>query len=138
MRARKRVLLDTNVIVSGLLSKSSPPAILIDNLLMLKFVLLYSTETIEEYRDVLHRKKFGFDSDDISTFLEFIRIYGEEVVIIPSKYPKFKDEFDRKFYDIYIQGEADFLITGNIKHLPKNKGIITPKQALSKIRPLTE
>jgi hypothetical protein len=32
------------------------------------------------------------------------------------------------FYDIYRSGDANFIITGNKKHFPKEKNIITPKQ----------
>jgi predicted nucleic acid-binding protein len=31
-------------------------------------------------------------------------------------------------YELYKSGEVDFLITGNIKHFPKEKNILTPRE----------
>ncbi|MDR0585773.1 MAG: hypothetical protein LBG26_00885 [Treponema sp.] len=45
---------------------------------------------------------------------------------------KFADEDDKIFYELYKSGEAIFLITGNIKHFPKEKNIITPREFIEK------
>jgi predicted nucleic acid-binding protein len=41
---------------------------------------------------------------------------------------RFTDEDDRIFYELYKSSESDFLITGNIKHFPKERNIITPRE----------
>ena len=38
------------------------------------------------------------------------------------------DETDKKFYEVFKFGKAKYLITGNIKHFPKEKGLVTPKE----------
>jgi predicted nucleic acid-binding protein len=43
---------------------------------------------------------------------------------------KFTDETDKKFYEVYKSGRAQYLITGNIKHFPKEDNIIIPKDFL--------
>ena len=44
----------------------------------------------------------------------------------------FIDETDKKFYEVFKSGEAEYLITGNIKHFPKENGIIIPKEFIEK------
>ena len=48
-----RVVLDTNIIVSSLISKSGPPAQIIDAWRQLKFILITSTAILEELRAIL-------------------------------------------------------------------------------------
>ena len=65
---------DTNVLVSALLSKrlDSPTVLLLNLVLEGTIILLYNEEILEEYKDVLHRDKFGFSDDRIETLMEVV------------------------------------------------------------------
>ena len=69
-------VVDTNVLVSALLSsKSDTATVLVFNKIILGDVIpLYSNKTMKEYREVLARRKFKFDSvseysGDVSVFV---------------------------------------------------------------------
>lgn len=55
------VVIDTNVLVSALISKNENSATVqvLERLLNREIIPLYSREILQEYRDVLNRKKFG-------------------------------------------------------------------------------
>jgi predicted nucleic acid-binding protein len=59
--------------------------------------------------------------------LDFITNDGEYIISMPQTI-QFADEDDKVFYELYKNGEVDFLVTGNIKHFPKEKNIITPRE----------
>jgi predicted nucleic acid-binding protein len=65
--------------------------------------------------------------ETIKVVLGFITNDGEYIISMPQNI-KFADEDDKIFYELYKSGEADFLITGNIKHFPKDKNIIAPRE----------
>ncbi|HLF97301.1 MAG TPA: PIN domain-containing protein [Methylococcaceae bacterium] len=54
-------VIDTNVVVSGLISKEgdSPAARILDGMFGVKFPYLLSSELLVEYRDVLLRPRIG-------------------------------------------------------------------------------
>ena len=58
-----RAVIDTNVLVSVLLSKSEESSVtkLIDAVLDGKIIPLYNSEIVAEYTEVLSRPKFKFD-----------------------------------------------------------------------------
>jgi predicted nucleic acid-binding protein len=54
---------------------------------------------------------------------------GEYVVSDPVKLP-FSDESDKKFFEIFMSGNAQYLITGNKNHFPSMTRIVTPSEFL--------
>jgi predicted nucleic acid-binding protein len=64
--------------------------------------------------------------------LDFIINDGEYIISMPQNLT-FADEDDKIFYELYKSGAVDFLITGNIKHFPKEKNIITPREFIETI-----
>jgi len=124
-----KVVVDTNVIVSALMNTHGVPARILSMILEKELTILHDNRVIFEYIDVLFREKFGFNDEIISGTINFFRHDGEFVNAIFSN-KNFKDETDKKFYEVYKSGNADFLITGNKKHFPNEKGIVTPKEFL--------
>ena len=117
-------VLDTNVLVSGLLTESGNSASIVNAFKDKRFNLFYNSEILAEYRDVLHRDKLGLPAKDIDDLLEEIRNTG--VPIIPDKSDfALTDEDDRIFYDTAKAASA-YLITGNIRHYPNEQFIISP------------
>ena len=125
MRQSKYVLvLDTNIIVSALLSANSKPYLILQPVLSGENVIVYDNRIIEEYNAVLHYKKFKFKESDISDVLNLILRDGI-LVNAPSIDIPFKDPDDLKFYEV-AKATGALLITGNIKDYPNEEIIMTP------------
>lgn len=96
-------VLDTNVLVSALLSKSSESTIsrLINAVIEGRIKTMYSSEIIEEYRDVLSRDKFHFPNDLQNALINYILRNGinSERVHFDELMP---DEDDRVFYEVTL------------------------------------
>jgi putative PIN family toxin of toxin-antitoxin system len=127
-----KIVLDTNVIVSALMNANGIPARILSLMLNGKIRVLFDNRIVFEYRDVLSRKEFGFDADIISNLVDYLKNNGEFVNSNPIKI-KFPDETDKKFYEVYKSGGAQYLITGNLKHFPKEDGIVGPGEFIKAI-----
>lgn len=121
---------DTNVLVSSLISNrvDSPTVVLLDYVVEGRIVLLYNEEILAEYEDVLHRHKFGFDTEKIEIVLGLVmeglcceRVKSNEL---------FSDEDDAVFYEVAGSKEDAFLVTGNLRHFPKNPIVVSPAKML--------
>jgi putative PIN family toxin of toxin-antitoxin system len=121
-----KVVIDTNVIVSALINTNGIPSKILALVLSGKVKILYDNRIIFEYIDVLSRKDFGFNMEIMNDIVDYIKAEGE---FVNSEYTniEFIDETDKKFYEVYESGKAQYLITGNIKHFPNEDSIITPK-----------
>lgn len=128
-----RVVLDTNVLVSGLLSSVGPPAQIINLILNRTITVLYDNRILLEYKEVLKRKKFGFKQEWIVPIIEFIKQEGEFISAEPTNV-KTIDKDDLKFMEVAKTGKANYLITGNEKHFPKLNLIKTPREFLESIK----
>ena len=123
-----KIVLDTNVLVSSLLA-NGPPAVIVDLIAEGKLRPFYNDLIISEYWHVLRRPKFNFHLFQISRLIDDIVKTGIAVEAnIPSRIPM-SDEDDRKFYDVAKASHA-FLVTGNIKHFPRDSFIVTPANFL--------
>lgn len=120
-----KIVLDTNVLVSSLLNPDGSPAGVLNLLLNGHMLLLYDNRILGEYLEILSRKKFGFHREWIDPLIDFIRQDGEFVTADPVRY-HFSDLEDKKFYEILISGNGDYLVSGNLRHFPEDKRIISP------------
>jgi putative PIN family toxin of toxin-antitoxin system len=124
------VVLDTGVIVSALVNRKGSAAKILSLIFNGNLKILYDNRILFEYIEVLSRKGFGFNFDIINDTMHFVRYEGRfnEAVFNSLDYldVKYHDEADKKFYEVYKAGEADYLITGNRKHFPEEPGIIIP------------
>ena len=111
-----QLVIDTNIIVSALLSADSNAFKVLSDALDGKYTVLISEEIFQEYQDVLHREKFGFDEEIISFLLEWFKENAIWIEVSKSNIPM-KDEKDRVFYDLANSCKAR-LVTVNIKHYP--------------------
>lgn len=127
-------VIDTNVLVSALLSSKDNAATVqvLDKVLSGEIIPVYSSTITKEYREVLHRRKFGFSADLIDYLLSAIEKYG--ILINPSSTGiTLPDMKDLPFYEVVLEKRDDnaYLVTGNIKHFPKESFIVTPKELLA-------
>jgi len=110
------VVLDTNILVSALLSPFGPPARVLDLLLGGDIQAAYDDRLLAEYREVLARPKFSFAPEDVAALLAYLEADGEHVTArsLPHALP---DTDDLPFLEVATQTGAT-LITGNIAHYP--------------------
>ncbi len=132
-----RVVVDTNVFVSSILSPRNLPAQILDLILSRRILLLISEKILAEYQEVLQRKEFYFDPEIVEGLLRFIQTYSEKVVLTPMKI-SLPDASDEPFLACALQGKADFLITGNKKHFPlslcRPAKIVSPSEFLELLK----
>ena len=92
---------------------------------------IYNDYILEEYSTVLRRKKFRLDDNIIDLFLQKIREDG--ICVNNEEYNiTLPDMKDVPFYVVALNSELDntFLVTGNIKHFPKEPFVVTPAEFL--------
>lgn len=127
-------VIDTNVLVSALLSKHSDSAtvLLIERMIIGDLIPVYSADTMKEYEEVLKRKKFKFDIKQIGYLLSAISCFG--LMVEPSPTGEIlPDMKDLPFYEVVMkkrQTDDAYLVTGNQKHFPNRPFIVTPKEML--------
>jgi putative PIN family toxin of toxin-antitoxin system len=130
-------VIDTNVIVSAMLKRNSVPWIIVNKLFDETIIPLANNEIIEEYEDVLSRKKFSFNKKDVSNFIKEFR--KKAILLDRTKIDEqFVDLDDVVFYEIVItarkKSRNSYLITGNKKHFPIKSYIVTPNEMLEIIK----
>lgn len=125
---------DTNVIVSALISRRSDTAVVLalETLLAGEVIPLYNDEILKEYEDVLHREKFHLPESFIAATINQIKKDGIASERIHSD-ESFPDLSDVVFYEVALSKEDSFLVTGNIRHFPKNPIVVTPAEFLKLI-----
>ncbi|EOZ97096.1 hypothetical protein A33Q_2014 [Indibacter alkaliphilus LW1] len=108
----RRVILDTNLWISFLISKRQKE---LDVLLESGAVtLIFSQELLEEFLEVSERAKFKrfFKKSDIKTLLTQIETFGE-LIQVESKINECRDPKDNFLLSLSVDGKADFLVTGD-------------------------
>jgi len=127
-----RVVIDTNVIVSALISPKGNIGKILDLITDEKLRLCYNPEIMAEYKDVLSRPRFRFSNEDRESFIQGVERFGL-LVRIPTSSTLLPDEDDRCFYDVARFCNA-ILVTGNMKHYPVEPFIVTPTEFLALVQ----
>ncbi len=118
------VVLDTNVIVSAVWSPGRNAGIIVGSVFSGKLTACYDDRIIEEYERVMRYPKLHFTENEISAILEPIIKNGFSVIAEPISDITFIDESDRKFYEVAKSCDA-ILITGNLKHYPDDRDVMS-------------
>ena len=131
-------MLDTNVVVSGLLNPHGAPGRLIDLVLLERLWPLYDDRIFDEYRDVLRRERFGFQEADVDALLDHVSAVGEHLTAppLPVTLP---DRDDLPFLEVAAAGGAGTLVTGNVQDFRPIEGsrpvtVLPPRDLLDAIR----
>ena len=117
-----RAVVDTNVLISALLKPGSVPdrslRVVLD-----EGVLLWDAQVEAEYRRVCWRDKFRAVPRDRITQL-LARITGRAETVVPLAWPgTMTDEDDRLFVEVALGGDAEAIVTGNMRHFPEGLGV---------------
>lgn len=129
------IVLDTNVLVSALLSPFGPPARILDQVLSMAVQVAYDDRIVSEYSDVLNRPAFGFEPADVKALIDHIVLTGVQTSASPINPRGLPDETDLPFAEVALSGNADVLITGNAEHFRFLEGqgvhVVSPSEFLS-------
>jgi uncharacterized protein len=132
-----RIVLDTNVLVSGLLAPFGPPSEILRMVSSGEITLCLDARVLSEYADVLARPRFDFDQDDVAALLDFVSHSGMTVAASPLA-AALPDPDDEPFLEIALAGGAEFLVTGNGSHFPadlcQGVHVVSPAQFLKSYR----
>ncbi len=114
-----RALIDTNVLISVLLSTSSskPPAAIIDHAFARTFELLLSETTIAELRDKVATKRYLSSRLSSKEVTEFVRVLSDVATILPELAEEFPalsgDRKDDHLLFHAVTENANFLVSGD-------------------------
>jgi len=139
-----RVIIDTNLIVSGIIAKNGLPAKLLDLWSEDKFILLVPFDQLFEIEEVLRRKKirekYHLSEEKIIGLVTSLRLSAEIVKPVqPRDLPLHsRDSKDDFLLGASFSGNADYLVTGDqdllvLKANPllKNIHILSVKELLA-------
>ena len=126
-----KIVLDTNVLVSGLLTPYGPAAQIIRMVAAGTVQLIYDVRIITEYRSVLGRPRFGFDRGKVDILLNQIELLGHPVASLPLN-GTLPDEGDRPFLEAAVTAQVNYLVIGNVRHFPRDLrsgvGVVSPAE----------
>ena len=130
-----KVVLDTNVLVSGVFFGGQPGKILSawrDD----KIQLVLSMEILEEYIEVLERLGMLYPPIDVKPVIELILANFEIITVSPLKEPISPDSDDDKFIACALAAKAEVIVSGD-KHLLdvsgyEGIGIVKPSEFIKK------
>ncbi len=110
------IVLDTNVLVSGLLNPNGAPGRILDLILDGKIQLLYDDRILGEYQEVLLRPELSIQPGHVQAILSYFRLAGKRVSAMPLFIDSLPDQDDLPFIEVAMTGEAEAIVTGNRKH----------------------
>lgn len=111
------IVLDTNVLVSGLLSPFGPCGEIMRMVSSAELTLSFDARIITEYKEVLVRPKFKFEKDKVDAILAHIEHRGVTVASSPLQ-QSLPDIDDEPFLEVAIAAKAVCIVTGNHVHYP--------------------
>jgi putative PIN family toxin of toxin-antitoxin system len=133
-----QVVIDTNVIVSGILKPSNPPGEIIDMLFSGQVEPVYDDRILNEYSIVLRREKFSFPPETVNALLGTIQTIGIRVIPL-HRTISMPDDHDRCFIECALVSRDKIIVTGNKKHFPPSSlgpvKAFSPKEFMELPRP---
>ena len=126
-------VIDTNVVVSGLLTPHGNPAQVLDAVIEGRIQLVYDSRILAEYRDVLKRPRLKLNPHLITAFLNGLK---GQLLVTPQRIKvNAPDPDDLIFIEAALATEDQTIVTGNIAHFPKRirhgVRILTPAEAVA-------
>lgn len=113
MKKKPRCVLDTNVLVSALLMKRTLPFKVVERVFNNGIILRLEATSLE-LAEVLGRKKFDkyISAEERQVFLSKFFV-ASELVGVKTVVEACRDPKDDKFLEVGVNGNADFIITGD-------------------------
>ena len=128
--------MDTNVLVSGLLSPHGRPGTVVDLVSSGAHRICFDGRILAEYRDVLSRPRLALPQESVETVLARLVRNGFRLVANPLRV-QLPDPDDQPFLEVGVAASADYLVTGNQKHFPielcRGIAVVSPREFLDAI-----
>ncbi len=130
------VVIDTNVLVSGLINPDGTPARVLDLLLANVIQAAFDDRVLAEYEEVLTRKPFSFNRKHVQALLDHVRLNGTLVSAPPMPPGDYPDRTDLPFAEVALAAGAAALVTGNPAHFSFlatfGVAVLSPQEFLGK------
>jgi len=127
-----RAVLDTNVLISSVISTGVPHKIVVKGFSS-EYQIVVSVATLTEFRDTLlkYPEKFHMDEEDVQQEVETIRYFAEFVDPDEEITAVEDDPDDDKFLEVAVAGNVDYIVSGD-RHLLdldsfRGIGIVEPR-----------
>jgi putative PIN family toxin of toxin-antitoxin system len=132
-----RIVLDTNVLVAGLLSAKGPPGFIVEALITGDLELALDMAIREEYEEVLGRPEFAFPAPQVQALLAAVDRHAVWVAAAPPWPIPLPDPDDEPFIAVAATSRS-VLVTGNVKHFPARSRrevvVLTPREFVDGLR----
>lgn len=132
-----KLVLDTNVVVSGALKSKGLERTALTFALTLPAAFFVTKEILAEYSEVLSRPELRIPTDESKALIALIT--GRSSLVVPTrKLLVCPDPDDNIFLECAEASRADYLITGNLKHFPsywRNTKVINARELVNIIGP---
>ena len=129
---KRYAVIDTNVLVSAMLKWTSVPGNILEFAFSGTIIPVLNDGIVAEYRQVLMRDKFHLTKDIVDDVIQALEEHGEYIDADSMDY-ELPDPKDEVFYAIVMEKRKDedaYLVTGNIKHFPKEPFVVTPREMM--------
>jgi putative PIN family toxin of toxin-antitoxin system len=113
-----RVVLDTNVVVSAVLSVDGPSKVIFDMAVNERFAWFVTEPILAEYQKVLAYPRLKISSANARRTMVAVKTYAR-LVESPHRVTDSADEADNRFLECAETAKANYLVTGNLKHFPR-------------------
>jgi len=132
-----RIVLDTNVLVSGLLSPFAPSGVIVRMVSSGAVTLCLDARILAEYDEVLARPRFDFGPDAVAALLDYIDFAGEVAAPQPLAV-RLPDPGDEPFLEVASACCADCLVTDDLAHFPSEScrgvTVVLPAEFVERVR----
>ena len=129
-----KIVLDTNVLVSGLLKMHSNAGRIVRMAAGGLLQLVFDARIINEYREVLNRPKFPFNKKMVEALI--IQIESEGLLVSAEPLSRnLPDSDDEAFLEVALASPDTVIVTGNRRHFPPELcdpiKVLTPAEFVS-------
>ena len=133
------VVLDTNVLVSGLLNPNGSPGKILDQIISSHIQVAYDDRILGEYEEVLSRPELHIRPSRSFAVIGHIELSGKYVTAESLSTEGYPDPDDIMFAEVLIASNANALVTGNLRHyhplVQRKMPVYSPVQFLEKYFP---
>ncbi len=130
------VVLDTNVVVSGLMNETGKPGKILDLALENRFQVAYDDRILGEYEDVLGRPELRIRPARARAVIAHIELTGQRIDATALSSEGFQDPDDLPFAEVFLRANAQALVTGNLRHfsplVERGLAVYSPTQFLER------
>ncbi len=137
-----RVVIDTNVLVSGLWRPSGNCALVVDAVRSFGVTAVLDDRIFAEYAGVLRRPKLGLSVATVERVLAHLASDGERIVVGPTLVLPVADAApdpkDLMFIEVAAATRVDAIVTGNERHFAWTRGlglvVLSPAEFVERLR----